>query len=395
MGGQGSGRKPDPMKSFMPTRANIVQPTNALPMELPNLSGVKPEAKKQGSYGTQGSVLFLNADGDIAEDNSNFFWDNTNKRLGIGTDSPTDKLDVNGNIDIGGNKIYNGAAANSAGIRFDSSSVKLEGYNGIYFYSSAAGIGSQTERMRIQNDGNVGIGTDSPTSLLDIERNDAVTNVPQVRIDQAGAGDATLSFVAGGTSWMQGVDNSDGNKFKIGSTNADLASNNRLTIDTSGNVGIGTSSPGVRFKVTETTAGDIAVFRNDGGTADVTIGGDAGNIAYIKAGSGDSLGFGTGAKDDLVIQSDHDVIVNNGDVGIGTSSPDSKLHVDQSSTTAAIPVLTLDQADISEEIIEFVTTIGTGNSIEAIGAKTLTTTHFIKIKIPGGLIRYIPCGTIA
>ena len=71
------------------------------------------------------------------------------------------------------------------------------------------------------------------------------------------------------------------------------------------------------------------------------------------------------------------------------------LVVDQPSTTAAVPVLTLDQADVSEEMIEFVSTIGVGNAIEAVGAKTLTTTHFIKVTLPGGLTRYIPAGTIA
>jgi len=71
------------------------------------------------------------------------------------------------------------------------------------------------------------------------------------------------------------------------------------------------------------------------------------------------------------------------------------MHADQSSATAAIPALYLDQADIGEEMIEFNTTIGVGNPIEAVGDKTLTTTHFIKITLPGGLIRYIPCGTIS
>lgn len=82
-------------------------------------------------------------------------------------------------------------------------------------------------------------------------------------------------------------------------------------------------------------------------------------------------------------------------VGINIAAPTGKLDIDQSSTTAAIPVLQLDQADVSEEFISFLATIGTGNSIEAVGAKTLTTTHFIKVKIQGGLIRYIPVGTIA
>lgn len=82
-------------------------------------------------------------------------------------------------------------------------------------------------------------------------------------------------------------------------------------------------------------------------------------------------------------------------VGINIAAPTGKLDIDQSSTTGAIPVLQLDQADVSEEFISFLATIGTGNSIEAVGAKTLTTTHFIKVKIQGGLIRYIPVGTIA
>ena len=84
-----------------------------------------------------------------------------------------------------------------------------------------------------------------------------------------------------------------------------------------------------------------------------------------------------------------------GRVGIGISSPTGLLHIDQSDTAKAIPVLILDQADLSEEMIEFNTTIGTGNPIEAVGAKTLTTTHFIRVTLPGGLSRYIPCGTIA
>ena len=38
----------------------------------------------------------------IAEDNANLYWDNMNKRLGIGTTSPQTKVDINGNLGIGG-----------------------------------------------------------------------------------------------------------------------------------------------------------------------------------------------------------------------------------------------------------------------------------------------------
>ena len=89
-------------------------------------------------------------------------------------------------------------------------------------------------------------------------------------------------------------------------------------------------------------------------------------------------------------------ISSGGRVAIGNiATPLARLHVDQFGGSSNIPVLILDQADVSEEMIEFVSTIGTGNAIEAVGAKTLTPTHFIKVTIPGGLTRYIEVGTIA
>lgn len=109
----------------------------------------------------------------------------------------------------------------------------------------------------------------------------------------------------------------------------------------------------------------------------------------IQANDAGSIGLNTSAARALTVNSSQNV-------GIGISSSiAAKVHIDQASTTAAIPVLYLDQADISEEMIEFNTTIGVGNAIEAVGAKTLTATHFIKITLPGALTRYIPCGTIA
>jgi hypothetical protein len=83
-----------------------------------------------------------------------------------------------------------------------------------------------------------------------------------------------------------------------------------------------------------------------------------------------------------------------GEVGIGALPTGGQCHIDNVGTVAQ-PVLYLDQGDVSEEMIQFETTIGVGNAIEAVGGKTLTVTHFIKVTIPGPLTRYIPCGTIA
>jgi hypothetical protein len=55
-----------------------------------------------GTAFTAGSVIFAGASGVYSQDNANLFWDTTNKRLGIGTASPNDVLDVHGILRITG-----------------------------------------------------------------------------------------------------------------------------------------------------------------------------------------------------------------------------------------------------------------------------------------------------
>ncbi len=69
-------------------------------------------------------------------------------------------------------------------------------------------------------------------------------------------------------------------------------------------------------------------------------------------------------------------------------TPVARLHVGQTDAAAAIPALELEQRDLSEPITRYNATIGVGNPIEAVGAKTMTPTHFIRHEVPGGLDRY-------
>lgn len=96
----------------------------------------------------------------------------------------------------------------------------------------------------------------------------------------------------------------------------------------------------------------------------------------------------------LVIYNSGNVAVNVGSFGVGILSPLAKAHIKQGGASAAIPVILLEQLDVSEEMIRFTSVEGVGNAIEAVGSKTLTTTHFIKVTINGD-VRYISAGTIA
>lgn len=189
----------------------------------------------------------------------------------------------------------------------------------------------------------------------------------------------------------------DGSEFTAGSilfsNGTDIAQDNANLFwdDTNNRLGIGTSSPSHLLEVQGSTSNLFKIERT----------GASGSSSLRFENSDDRISeVGLGADEVFSIWVNNAAtrafnIPESGSVGIGTTSPGSTLHVDQSSTTAAMPVLTLDQADVSEEMIEFVTTIGEGNAIEAVGSKSLTTTHFIKVTLPGGLTRYIPCGTIA
>jgi hypothetical protein len=76
----------------------IVKPSGittvqGLSTALSNLGLISPSTL---SFGTTGSVLFAGVSGALSQDNANFFWDDTNNRLGIGTSTPTERLNVSG-----------------------------------------------------------------------------------------------------------------------------------------------------------------------------------------------------------------------------------------------------------------------------------------------------------
>jgi hypothetical protein len=128
-----------------------------------------------------------------------------------------------------------------------------------------------------------------------------------LRTTGAGGGDPILSWDIGGViGWSAGIDNSDGDKFKISNTWSDLTSLTRFTIDGSGKVGIGQTSPNYSLTVNgsiqagyillgDTVNGNnstIEFVTGPNSTSYVPAGGQ-GNINYYGAG-GLTLCYGGG-----------------------------------------------------------------------------------------------------
>ena len=92
-------------------------------------------------------------------------------RVGIGTTSPTEKLTVNGAILASG--ALQDDRTSTAAIDFTSNVTRFVSYGasgvgGQFAFRTASGGASSAERVRIDFDGNVGIGTTDPADKLDI-----------------------------------------------------------------------------------------------------------------------------------------------------------------------------------------------------------------------------------
>ena len=157
----------------------------------------------------------------------------SNGNVGIGTTSPSEKLDIEGNVRVGQN---NGFYINNqnVGIKRDSNDLVLGGFGNVIIKSSSTTVVNQAERMRITSAGNVGIGTTSPDYKLDVE------------------GD--ISLVGGGENYAVMSPISQGMQIAVGDP-ADIAVP-LVTFDGENQrVGIGTTNPAAKLDIESTTSG--------------------------------------------------------------------------------------------------------------------------------------------
>ncbi len=268
--------------------------------------------------------------------------------VGIGYPDPVERLDVNGAIKIGGTEDLNAGT-----IRWNGSD--FEGYNGSVWQSLTStgeslpsGTAGQTLRHNgadwtansvLYNDGtNIGIGTTSPSFPLHIVT-DGMTGL---RIDgtlSASWANITLNAEGGASSpsyeyYRQGsyrgrtyLDN--GNNWHL-----QLGLDRMLSVMSgTGTVGIGVESPVERLDVN----GAIKIGSTDGTSAGTIrwngsdFEGYDGSAWQSLTATGESLPSGTAGQTLRHTGADwtaNSVLYNDGtNIGIGTTSPDHKLHV--------------------------------------------------------------------
>ena len=228
-------------------------------------------------------------------DTSTLFVDSVSDRVGIGTTSPEARLHLRSSGLISATTSAFIVASNSGGAHLFS--VRDDGQFSFY--------GTDTlEKVRISNSGNVGIGTTSPGAKLEVSGEDNIINIlrPTVRM------------------WSLRV-NSAGS-FSLYDNNG-AGELNRLLINTDGNVGIGTASPEGKLSIQSPSSSATT--------------GASRALEIREAGGNDLWSFRENSDASLTLDRTadnganwYDVMhwdIDNGNVGIGTTSPEGDLVV--------------------------------------------------------------------
>ena len=201
--------------------------------------------------------------------------------VGIGTTSPQDKLDILGASDAtyGGRTIIGDDANHNPttsfyrwtgiGSNYHASRLVEKGNGSDYGLeiqtADNAEIGSHafSSKVTIKNSGDVGIGTTSPDSKLHISYADIISspiaNTLGIVVESSGDGAVNIVTPNNKGGYLNFGDPEDSNIGRIYYTHTDnklwFATNadDRMVIDDSGNVGIGTTAPGAKLEVNADT----------------------------------------------------------------------------------------------------------------------------------------------
>jgi hypothetical protein len=310
-----------------------------MPIKLDGSTGVITSTSSL----TTGSVLFAGAGGGAIQDNTNFFWDDTNNYLGIGTASPSQRLTVGGSASA--SNYFLGTVAGTYGILSDTS---IEMYGSASAQTMVFKVNGAVERMRIDASGNLGIGV-APSAWNGSFR--------AIEIGRIGSGftantsNGNTSYVANAflNSSSQWTYASNGfalrHVFDVGSNaylwfnapsgtaGAAISFTQAMTLDASGRLGIGTTNPTALFHTYGNTNGASGLIIQNassgssaysslqfqGDTASFqfaqwssTTGGGLANQAWLYTNQANSLVLGTNNTARLTIDA-------SGNLGLGVT----------------------------------------------------------------------------
>lgn len=290
---------------------------------------------------TPGSVVFAGPGGVLAQNNAQFFWDNANNALSVGTATALQPFANRGNFSLNG--------ATDAVISFGNGGV-LAGY----IHSAAASLNfnasgardmmfnlGAVERMRILGaDGKVGIGTNNPFTTLHI-KSAAHTQLTIDTATAAGNGQASVSFRdAGGQKGYLGFSSSSNDQMFVMNERSStiLFGTNgsvKATLAADGSFGIGLNlsplyplhvkvpnSDAFRIETTGAvgTGSSYMSFADAGGRKAYFGFGSASDALFVMNERASSILLGTNAVTRVVIDA-------NGNTGLGASSPQAKVHI--------------------------------------------------------------------
>ena len=270
--------------------------------------------------------------GNLLVGSSHFFVDTTNNKVGINTSSPSASLEIaTGDLKVGsGITLASGGTITAANFSGNGSGLtQVNSDQGSWVNGASSNI-----HLAVSTD-NVGIGTEDPACALDIAGEDVMIrgSTPSLNFSEGTNGmDGAFRI------HYDGANQNDGNNFlaiQHGTNFADTSLHCTLT----GRVGIGTSSPDTKLHLYATGSGNVLDFKMSGswssGDYYRIIGFNADKQIQFSYNDGmwlsdnNSIRFGCGGtKATSGVYSERMRITNGGNVGIGTTSPGAKLHVD-------------------------------------------------------------------
>ena len=295
--------------------------------------------------GTVKATDFIKSDGTVigGANFENVFENGEN--VGIGTSTPLKKLDVAGDLQFNynaliagfdssidsnydhiwvndGEQVYGGNAIGNWVFAHDSE-YKAPGNSALV----AGNVWMRGSTFDNYFAGNVGIGTTSPTSKLEIADSEYV----DLKVNQTDSGSIRMGVTSGSAigfliaeSNMNGVEPQL--RFLLKDESQSRGYSEAMRIDSSLNVGIGTTSPSPSAKLE--VAGNI---RTVGGSLDLNFGDNNRLIVGYDKDIGDWVQFRPENSKGLAFLKGPDshamVVTNTGKVGIGNTSPSEKLHV--------------------------------------------------------------------